>query len=79
MSSGVIFWETLYYKRNSALADYSSGTAGLRHRSPGAATAAKFIAFVASPQGQKIIQDYGKDKYGEGLYNDAAYAKQYDE
>ena len=46
---------------------------------PGAATAAKFIAFVASPQGQKIIQDYGKDKYGEGMYNDAAYAKQYDE
>jgi hypothetical protein len=45
---------------------------------PGAATAAKFIDFVASPQGQKIIQDYGKDKYGEGLYNDAAYAKQYD-
>jgi tungstate transport system substrate-binding protein len=46
---------------------------------PGAATAAKFIDFVASPQGQQIIQDYGKDKYGEGLYNDAAYAKQYDE
>ena len=46
---------------------------------PGAATAAKFIDFVASPQGQKIIQDYGKDKYGEGLYNDAAYAKQYDD
>jgi tungstate transport system substrate-binding protein len=45
----------------------------------GAATAAKFIDFVASPQGQKIIQDYGKDKYGEGLYNDAAYAKQYDD
>ena len=46
---------------------------------PGAATAAKFIDFVASPQGQKIIQDYGQDKYGEGLYNDAAYAKQYDD
>jgi tungstate transport system substrate-binding protein len=46
---------------------------------PGAATAAKFIDFVASPQGQKIIQDYGKDKYGQGLYNDAAYAKQYDD
>jgi tungstate transport system substrate-binding protein len=45
---------------------------------PGAATAAKFIDFVASAQGQKIIQDYGKDKHGEGLYNDAAYAKQYD-
>jgi tungstate transport system substrate-binding protein len=46
---------------------------------PGSATAAKFIDFVASPQGQKIIQDYGKNEYGEGLYNDAAYAKQYDE
>jgi tungstate transport system substrate-binding protein len=46
---------------------------------PGAVTAAKFIDFVASPQGQKIIQDYGKDKYGQGLYNDAAYAKQYDD
>jgi tungstate transport system substrate-binding protein len=46
---------------------------------PGAATAAKFIDFAASPQGQKIIQDYGKNKYGEGLYNDAAYAKRYDE
>jgi tungstate transport system substrate-binding protein len=46
---------------------------------PGAATAAKFIDFVASPTGQKIIADYGQDKYGGGLYNDAAYAKQYDE
>ena len=46
---------------------------------PGAAMAAKFIDFVASPQGQQIIRDYGKERYGEGLYNDAAYAKQYDE
>jgi tungstate transport system substrate-binding protein len=44
---------------------------------PGAALAAKFIAFVASPQGQQIIKDYGKERYGEGLYNDAAYARQY--
>jgi tungstate transport system substrate-binding protein len=40
--------------------------------------ASKFIDFVASENGQKIIRDYGADKYGEGLYNDAAYAKQYD-
>ena len=46
---------------------------------PGAATAAKFIDFVASDRGQKIIREYGKEKYGEGLYNDAAYAKQYDD
>jgi tungstate transport system substrate-binding protein len=44
---------------------------------PGAAVAAKFIDFVASPQGQKIIRDYGQAQYGAGLYNDAAYAKQY--
>ena len=46
---------------------------------PGAESAGKFIDFVASDRGQQIIRDYGKDKYGEGLYNDAAYAKQYDD
>jgi tungstate transport system substrate-binding protein len=34
---------------------------------------------VASKDGQEIIRTYGKDKFGEGLYNDAAYAKKYDE
>ncbi len=46
---------------------------------PGAALAARFIAFVASPAGQMIIRDYGKDRYGEGIYNDAAYARQYEQ
>lgn len=46
---------------------------------PGAQQAAQFIDFVASEEGQKIVRDYGKDKYGEGLYNDAEYAKQYDD
>jgi tungstate transport system substrate-binding protein len=46
---------------------------------PGASTAAKFIDFVASEKGQKIIRDYGKQLYGEGLYNDAVYARQYDD
>jgi len=45
---------------------------------PGQKYASKFIDFVASEKGQKIIRDYGADKYGEGIYNDAAYAKQYD-
>lgn len=44
----------------------------------GQGTAQKFIAFVASPDGQKIISDYGRDRFGEGLYNDEAYARQYD-
>ena len=45
---------------------------------PGAATAARFIDFVVSEKGQKLIGDFGREQYGEGLYNDAAYAKQYD-
>jgi tungstate transport system substrate-binding protein len=44
----------------------------------GADTAAKFIDFVVSTKGQKLLSDYGKDTFGEGLYNDSAYAKQYD-
>jgi len=46
---------------------------------PGQPLASKFIDFVASEQGQKIIREFGADQYGEGLYNDAAYAKRYDQ
>ena len=45
---------------------------------PGRDTAERFIAFVASPAGQKIIRDYGVGQYPEALYNDADYAKKYD-
>jgi tungstate transport system substrate-binding protein len=45
---------------------------------PGRDTAEKFVAFVASPAGQKIIGGYGRDRFGEGLYNDEVYARQYD-
>lgn len=42
-----------------------------------AAIASQFIDFVGSEQGQRIIRDYGKDLYGEAMYNDAEYASQY--
>jgi tungstate transport system substrate-binding protein len=45
----------------------------------GADTAAAFIDFVASEKGQDIIRGFGKAQYGEALYNDAAYAKKYDQ
>jgi len=45
----------------------------------GAATALRFIDFASSEEGQKIIRDYGKETCGEGLYNDEAYAKKYDD
>lgn len=44
----------------------------------GQAIGAKFIDFLVSPEGQKLISEYGAKAYGEGLYNNAAYAKQYD-
>lgn len=45
---------------------------------PGASLASRFIEFVGSEQGQKIIREYGQDRYGEGIYNDAAYARKYE-
>jgi tungstate transport system substrate-binding protein len=44
----------------------------------GQATALDFVKFVGSKAGQKIIKDYGSKEYGQGIYNDAAYAKKYD-
>jgi len=40
--------------------------------------AAKFIDFIVSEEGQRLIRNYGAEKYGEGLYNDADYARRYD-
>ena len=45
---------------------------------PGQEYAVKFIDFLGSEEGQSIIATYGKDLYGEGMYNDAAYAQQFD-
>lgn len=43
-----------------------------------AALAAEVIDFLVSEKGQKIFTDYGKNEYGEPMYNNAEYAKQYD-
>lgn len=40
--------------------------------------ASLFIDFVGSEEGQAIIGGYGAERYGDPMYNDAAYAKQYD-
>jgi tungstate transport system substrate-binding protein len=44
----------------------------------GQSSASQFVDFVASEKGQSLIRNFGKDRFGEGLYNDAEYAKQYD-
>ena len=45
---------------------------------PGADLAARFVEFVSSEKGQNIIRGYGKEQYGQALYDDAAYAKRYE-
>lgn len=40
--------------------------------------ASRFIDFIASAEGQAIMGNYGKNLYGEPMYNDAEYAQQYD-
>ncbi len=44
----------------------------------GQSVASQFVDFVASEKGQMVIRNFGKDRFGEGLYNDAEYARQYD-
>lgn len=44
---------------------------------PGTETAEKFIEFVASEEGQRIMRTFGQDQYGGALYNDAGYAVQF--
>ena len=67
------------FKGDKALVNTYHALAQPAGATPGAALAAKFIDFVASEKGQKIMREYGQDKHGEGLYNDAAYAKKYDD
>jgi tungstate transport system substrate-binding protein len=38
--------------------------------------AIKFVRCLSSPEGQRILREYGKAKYGSALYNNAEYAKQ---
>ncbi|NOZ21383.1 MAG: solute-binding protein [Planctomycetes bacterium] len=45
---------------------------------PGVSIAARFVEFLASEKAQHILRNFGKDKYGEALYNDAKYARQYE-
>lgn len=41
------------------------------------AQAGKFIDFLKSDEAQEIFKNYGKDKFGIALYEDAKYAKKY--
>lgn len=44
---------------------------------PGQATAVRFIDFVAGEKGQRIIREFGTERFAEPLYNDSVYAAKY--
>jgi tungstate transport system substrate-binding protein len=67
----------ILYRGDKFLVNTYDALAAPAGATPGRETAVKFIQFVGSDAGQKIIRDYGKNKYSEPLYNDAAYAKKY--
>lgn len=69
---------TILFKGDKMLVNTYHALAQPAGATPGAKTAAAFIDFVASKEGQGIIRSFGKAGHGESLYNDAEYAKKYD-
>ena len=69
----------ILFRGDKALVNTYHALAAAPGATPGRETALKFIAFVASARGQQLIRDYGRDLYGEALYNDAAYALKFDQ
>ena len=67
----------ILYRGDKFLVNTYDALAAPAGSTPNRDIAVKFIQFVASDEGQSIIRNYGKSKYKEPLYNDAAYAKQY--
>lgn len=69
---------TVLFKGDPMLINTYHGLCQPAGATPGQDVAEQFIDFLNSAQGQKIIGTYGADLYGEAMYNDAEYAKQYD-
>lgn len=78
MEKGVAPDLVILYRGDKALVNTYHALTAPPGATSGQATAEAFVRFVASPEGQRIIADYGRGQFGEGLYNDAAYAAQYD-
>lgn len=69
---------TVLFRGDPVLINTYHGLCQPEGATPAQPKASAFIDFISSEQGQKLIRDYGKDLYGEAMYNDAVYAKQYD-
>jgi len=68
----------LLFKGDAMLVNVYHGLCQPRGATAGAAIASKFLGFLASSEAQQILRAYGKSQFGEGLYRDAQYARQYE-
>ena len=69
---------TVLFKGDPVLINTYHGLCQPAGATEGQKIAAQFIDFLKSEKGQEIIGNYGVTLYGEAMYNDAEYAKQYD-
>jgi len=49
-----------------------------RQTTPAGSLAAKFVDFLAGPEAQQLLRDFGMKQFGESLYRDARYAKEFE-
>ena len=68
---------TVLFRGDPVLINTYHGLCQPKGATPAQAAAEAFIDFLGSDKGQAIIRDYGKAEYGEAMYNNAAYAKEY--
>ncbi|PIE56342.1 MAG: ABC transporter substrate-binding protein [Desulfobulbus propionicus] len=69
---------TVLFKGDPLLINTYHGLCQPEAATPSQPQACAFVDFVGSTEGQDIIRTYGTKLYGEAMYNDAVYAKQYD-
>jgi tungstate transport system substrate-binding protein len=65
------------FKGDPVLINTYHGLCQPERATDGQAAASRFIDFIGSAKGQNIIGTFGKEMYGQPMYNDAAYAEKY--
>jgi tungstate transport system substrate-binding protein len=68
----------ILFRGDPLLINTYHGLSQPENATPGQPYGIKFLEFLASDEGQSIIREYGKDRFGDAMYNDAEYAKQYE-
>ncbi len=68
---------TVLFKGDPVLINTYHGLCQPEGATEGQAAASAFVDFIGSARGQDIIGTFGKEMYGQPMYNDAIYAEKY--